>query len=371
MPPDLETFEGSCVLIPCSFSIPAKYESSLMKDPTAEWKKGSRFSTHATHSKILGQLTQKNCTSLLYNITKDQEDVYFFRVKTGLQHSFDEKVNITTRDVLPKPRVAPPSRQQEGSTIRVACSVASPCPQSPPTLTWRPALGDSVVTMQKKEDGTQEVSSVLSFISSSVHNGVDLSCVVSSSETRAAVQETIRLAVDYCPKNVSVSVTPAEWLLGSDVTLSCFSDAHPAVESYWWFWENGNHPELVGQAADLSLNLTLRTMGRYWCRVQNRLGEASSTVVELRIPGSDFLRWMLAGGLSLLLASSLGGCMIYWCRRANRHRRTMTTRAFNENLLEIRTQDAVYANVPKNHKLKKGCNQKSESSYDENVYANY
>uniref|UniRef100_A0AAY3ZWG2 Ig-like domain-containing protein n=1 Tax=Denticeps clupeoides TaxID=299321 RepID=A0AAY3ZWG2_9TELE len=299
MPEDLETVDGSCILIPCSFNVPPENELDLRSPASGVWRKHSRWFADSTdvfnssktsnvlRGEILGQLTHKNCTSVLYNVTRAMEDLYFFRVEMGFKYTFEDHVTIKTRDVLPKPRVTPPSRQQEGSTIRVACSVASPCPQSPPTLTWRPALGDSVVTMQKKEDGTQEVSSVLSFISSSVHNGVDLSCVVSSSDTRVAVQETIRLAVDYCPKNVSVSMTPAEWLLGRNVTLSCFSDAHPAVESYWWFWENGNHSELVGQAADLNLNLTLRTMGRYWCRVQNRLGEANSTVVELRIPGEE------------------------------------------------------------------------------------
>uniref|UniRef100_A0AAY3ZWE0 Ig-like domain-containing protein n=1 Tax=Denticeps clupeoides TaxID=299321 RepID=A0AAY3ZWE0_9TELE len=316
----LETLEGSCIVIPCSFSIPDDYNLGI--PATGLWSKHSRWAKteNILNVEILGQLTHKNCTTVLYNVTRAMEDQYFFRIETGFKFTFNEHFELLALLIM---SLQPSSLyfNSSGSTIRVACSVASPCPQSPPTLTWRPALGDSVVTIQKKEDGTQEVSSVLSFISSSVHNGVDLSCVVSSSDTRVAVQETIRLSVDCecvsfplsithisillvtsllishfffyhlgpsdCPKNVSVSVTPAEWLLGSDVTLSCFSDAHPAVESYWWFWENGNHSELVGQAADLNLNLTLRTMGRYWCRVQNRLGEANSTVVELRIPGEE------------------------------------------------------------------------------------
>ncbi|XP_028825986.1 myelin-associated glycoprotein-like [Denticeps clupeoides] len=386
LPAVLETLEGSCIVIPCSFSIPDDYNLGI--PATGLWSKHSRWAKteNILNVEILGQLTHKNCTTVLYNVTRAMEDQYFFRIETGFKFTFNEHVTIKTRDVLPKPRVTPPSRQQEGSTIRVACSVASPCPQSPPTLTWRPALGDSVVTIQKKEDGTQEVSSVLSFISSSVHNGVDLSCVVSSSDTRVAVQETIRLSVDYCPKNVSVSVTPAEWLLGSDVTLSCFSDAHPAVESYWWFWENGNHSELVGQAADLNLNLTLRTMGRYWCRVQNRLGEANSTVVELRIPGSDVqevlrtdpLWWVLAGGLSLLLVASF--CLICRCRRKQHKNGTKTGPTSTEGVTDPGAErrrpaprfpeDSLYANMPSRHKTKTRNKQEPETSNDGNIYGN-
>ena len=98
MPPTLETTHGSCIFIPCSF---ITKDSSVRGPATGVWRKGSQWfkdgvdvfnsfkNQNKLHGKILGDLTQGNCTSVLYNITKDYEDKYFFRLEWG-----DEKVTF-------------------------------------------------------------------------------------------------------------------------------------------------------------------------------------------------------------------------------------------------------------------------------------
>ena len=80
----------------------------------------------------------------------------------------------------------------------MTCAVASHCPQDPPTLAWSPKLNHSMETLQTREDGTQEVISVLSLIPSHWEDGLNVSCVVTHRLQRQGsvpFQETVPLTV--------------------------------------------------------------------------------------------------------------------------------------------------------------------------------
>lgn len=106
MPATLETFHGSCIFIPCSFST---MESHVNSPATGVWRKGSQWfkdgvdvfnsskSHNKLHGEILGDLTLWNCTSVLYGFTKDYEDKYFFRLESNVKLTFAEYVSIKVR----------------------------------------------------------------------------------------------------------------------------------------------------------------------------------------------------------------------------------------------------------------------------------
>ncbi|KAM9467760.1 vascular cell adhesion protein 1-like [Clarias gariepinus] len=79
------------------------------------------------------------------------------------------------------------------------------------------------------------------------------------------------------PTNTLVSASPsASVVLGSSVSLSCSSDANPAVLNYTWYRENG---EQKGTGDHLTINTTDSThSGLYYCRAQNQYGDHNSSV---------------------------------------------------------------------------------------------
>ncbi|KAF5887153.1 YEATS domain-containing protein 4, partial [Clarias magur] len=79
------------------------------------------------------------------------------------------------------------------------------------------------------------------------------------------------------PRNTSVSASPsAAVVLGSSVSLSCSSDANPAVLNYTWYRENR---EQIGTGNHLTINTTDSTQsGLYYCRAQNQHGDHNSSV---------------------------------------------------------------------------------------------
>ncbi|XP_053097576.1 myelin-associated glycoprotein-like [Pangasianodon hypophthalmus] len=88
---------------------------------------------------------------------------------------------------------------------------------------------------------------------------------------------SVYLDVQYAPRSTSVSASPsASVLLGSSVSLSCSSDANPAVLNYTWYRENG---EQIGTGNHLTISKTDSTQsGFYYCRAQNQRGDHNSSV---------------------------------------------------------------------------------------------
>ncbi|XP_062377811.1 myelin-associated glycoprotein-like isoform X2 [Sardina pilchardus] len=313
MPQTLETINGSCVLIPCSFTTK---ESVVTGPATGVWRKGSQWfkdsvdvfnsskTSNILRGEILGDLTQRNCTSVLYGFTKAYEDKYFFRLESSVTLTFTESVSIKVNDALPKPYLTLPLSIQEGVLVSMTCAISSPCLQDPPTLTWSPQLNHSREILRTKEDGTPEVVSELRFMPSSWDDGLSVSCVATHHEGVTPVRETVQLTVLYGPKNLSVSLHDTPQLeMGSPITLYCLGVSKPPIDNYRWFRNTrGYLEEMDWTSQNFTFNVTHSGSVLYHCEGRNSVGAANSSGLELEMPVSAGLHlkqewwWPLIAG---------------------------------------------------------------------------
>ncbi|XP_061097956.1 B-cell receptor CD22 isoform X2 [Conger conger] len=301
MPQSIEALNGSCVLIPCRFDIPALHDKHLGASVSGIWRKSTGtgpvvFNSSTAETKpeqnkikgtLIGKLQNKTCTTILDSFPSSYSDRYFFRLEsqTALKYTFDTSVIINVQDSPPKPKLTPEKVEvMEGTSVSLSCSAAAPCPQLPPNLTWTPRLSDSVDQLQENEDNSTSVSSDLTFTASHLHHGQKITCRALYTLQQGGnlmSEASLTLRVLYPPKNTSVSVSPSGSVLeGSSVTLTCSSKASPPVQNYTWFELNVSRVTYRGTGIKLVHQLS-DTKAQFYCVARNNQGKDTSPVVQL------------------------------------------------------------------------------------------
>uniref|UniRef100_A0A3B4B872 Immunoglobulin V-set domain-containing protein n=1 Tax=Periophthalmus magnuspinnatus TaxID=409849 RepID=A0A3B4B872_9GOBI len=96
-PSPMEALSGSCLWIPCTYKVLPPYDINTADPVTGFWFKGvlayetnspNTFSVSGDSSKsypmnIAGNLKNKNCTTMFYNLSKSHNDKYYFRVENS------------------------------------------------------------------------------------------------------------------------------------------------------------------------------------------------------------------------------------------------------------------------------------------------
>ncbi|XP_036070079.1 B-cell receptor CD22-like [Oryzias melastigma] len=103
---------------------------------------------------------------------------------------------------------------------------------------------------------------------------------VSPEDTYSCSYEGQRSSEVYAPKSVSVSMNLTEILEDSSVTLTCSSDANPAVK-YTWFKDNQGL--LSGGPYLILLSVHRSDSGKYHCVAENELGKTASEYVSINV----------------------------------------------------------------------------------------
>jgi hypothetical protein len=96
MPDRLNGLTGSCVQIPCSFDVPDKdkdkFNSTILTSGVSiktfhdvhQYQVNVIFNSskmvNRYQGKITGNLSQKNCTTVFFNVTSSYFDKYYFRI---------------------------------------------------------------------------------------------------------------------------------------------------------------------------------------------------------------------------------------------------------------------------------------------------
>ncbi|KAK7886999.1 hypothetical protein WMY93_026620 [Mugilogobius chulae] len=274
MPGEVVGLSSSCVLLPCSFSLPPDFEPHLDQSCRAVWKRGSWSRTlvydsgasdNVVQGNLSGSLQNKDCSTVFYSLPPNHYDHYYFRLECEqLKYNFPESVLV-----------------EEGSLVTLNCSAVSPCPSEAPVVQWSPALGEVLEVM----DG-RYVWSILNFSATHLHDGVTVSCSALYSRpadnTELLYESSLTLHVLYPPKNTSV-LSPGSVREGSPVTLSCMTKANPAVDWFSWYSVDGDQITAVGSTQNYS-TIASEAQSHFFCQVANNM--------DARTPPS--LTWMFS-----------------------------------------------------------------------------
>uniref|UniRef100_A0A3B5A4I6 Ig-like domain-containing protein n=1 Tax=Stegastes partitus TaxID=144197 RepID=A0A3B5A4I6_9TELE len=284
MPQKVEALSGSCVSIPCRFTVPVAWESSLDDTCKAVWKRGwSRTrvfdsslngSLNVLQGNLTGNVRDKDCTTIFNNMPSNHNDNYYFRAEcdNSFKYNFAAGVLISAKGLL-----HPHVEVEEGTEVILNCSTVAPCPALPPVLTWSPSVGDIVEDV----DGAN-TSSVMKFIASHRHNGLNFTCTSlyrrQAGNSDLQFENSLTLSVFYSPDNTTLTYfTPVKE--GDSVTMNCDSSANPAVSNYTWFKVNGGQATAVGSQQELKIPVS-RDASKFYCKATNAYGTQETGVAE-------------------------------------------------------------------------------------------
>uniref|UniRef100_A0A668UCV7 Ig-like domain-containing protein n=1 Tax=Oreochromis aureus TaxID=47969 RepID=A0A668UCV7_OREAU len=264
MPPNINVLRGSCVTIPCSFDVESRFEKYLDHTCKAYWSDSPSFTSGNAKVKptkdMTGDLTKKDCTTTFNNTRLLPGKKYYLRLecKNDLKYTFKQaSVNISVIGTL-------------------TCSAPAPCWSHPPALTWIPNRGQSQETLQENQDKTKVKTSVMNFTASHLHHGNKISCTAVYQKNRGSPDVTAETSltpdISYSPKNVTVSVSPSGPVPeNSNVSLTCSSNANPAVRNYTWYRADGDQEALIGTGQSFIVTVS-KVKSTFFCKATNALG---------------------------------------------------------------------------------------------------
>ncbi|XP_035981014.1 myelin-associated glycoprotein-like [Fundulus heteroclitus] len=289
-PKKIEALSGSCLQIPCSFNTEdPKYDSK--RTVTGVWLKylsgevifTSSGSVNTYRLEIIGDLREKNCTTLFPDLNRSLTDKYFFRVENGPFRSTacDDPLHITVKDSPWSPSINIPGDLKEHQSVTISCSALTPCPHSPPELTWN-LQQDSHRQTEKNTEGTLKTKIQETITLSDTHDGYNISCSATypvNGGSKTAETE-VTLSVSYAPKDTSASISPSGLVsAGSWVELSCSSRAKPPISSFTWFRNSTDGVREVASGDFYSFKVA--EGGEYYCVAANDLGDQRSSSILL------------------------------------------------------------------------------------------
>ncbi|XP_039892101.1 myelin-associated glycoprotein-like isoform X2 [Simochromis diagramma] len=297
-PKKMEALSGSCLQIPCSFRPKDEQKFNSTIKIFGVWIKNyvyfdkypnnvifnSSAAVNIYPMSITGNLSQRDCTTLFSNLTTNYTDKYFFRVESEPFKATAQKdpVQITVRDSPWRPSITIPGDLKEKESVTITCSALTPCPHSPPQLTWN-LQQDSHNKIEENTDGSFTTKIQQNITLSDTHDGTKISCsarypVNQRKDTKT--EET--LSVSYAPKDTSASISPSGLVsAGSWVKLTCSSRAKPPVSSFTWFKKSRDGAVKVSEGEIYSFNVT--DGGVYYCVATNDLGNQTSAEINMTV----------------------------------------------------------------------------------------
>ncbi|XP_069544888.1 cell adhesion molecule 3-like isoform X3 [Brachyistius frenatus] len=320
----MEALSGSCLQISCSFT-PKPWTPSFnsKRETFGVWIKNNQNIWISQHNvvfnssgkvskypmKITGNLNETNCTTLFSNLSANHSDKYFFRIENWPFRSTAvcDPLQITVKDSPWKPRIEISGDLKEKKSVTITCSAFTPCPHSPPQLTWT-LQQDSHNNMEENTDGTFTTKIQETVTLSDSHDGNNISCSarypVNEGGFKTAETE-VTLNVSHAPKDTSASISPSGLVsAGSSVNLTCSSRAKPPVSSFTWFKNSTDGPMKVAEGEIYSFKMTTETdTESYYCVAANIFGNQTSSWIHVNNAGTGSfpVRLLLITGSTVII----------------------------------------------------------------------
>ncbi|XP_074478830.1 sialic acid-binding Ig-like lectin 12 [Sebastes fasciatus] len=330
-PNEMEALSGSCLQIPCNFRIKLEEKLSSARSIFGVWIKNSKdFAKNPNYvifnssrmdniypMSLTGDLSQKNCNTLFSSVNTSYTDWYYFRIENRpfTSTALCDPLQITVKDTPPRPSIEISGDLKEKQSVTITCSVFTPCPHSPPKLTWT-LQQDPHNKIEENTDRTFTTKIQKTFTLSNEDDGFNITCsarypVNEGKDVKKAKKRTT-LNVSYAPKDTSVSISPSGLVsAGSLVNLTCSSRAKPPV-IFTWFKTSKDGPVNVSEGDFYSFKVTSVTDKEYYyCVATNILGNQSSWINNAESSVSS-LKWGSAlGGILVIILICLAIC-VWW-----------------------------------------------------------
>ncbi|XP_068604183.1 myelin-associated glycoprotein [Brachionichthys hirsutus] len=330
-PERMVALSGSCVQIPCSYEVRSEFKPDSRGIFFGVWiKSDPRFGTFPNNvifnsskanntypMSIIGNLNEKNCTTLFSNLSRSYSDTYFFRIENK-QFSATASCNelkIEVQDSPPTPRIEIPRNDlKEGESLNVTCSASTPCPRFPPEISLN-LDGDSDHKAEEIANG-DVTAKIQKILLSDRHDGLNVTCSaaypVDGGGNRTA-EERKTLRVLYAPKDTSVSSAAA----GGWVNLTCSSRGNPPISHFTWFRTGEDGPVNVAKGPVYGSNAT--GGGVYYCLASNDLGEQRSPEISLNDEAGTIITSTLQATLGATAGIIIFICVVVavWCFKLN------------------------------------------------------
>ncbi|XP_034067991.1 sialic acid-binding Ig-like lectin 12 isoform X2 [Gymnodraco acuticeps] len=291
-PQEMEALSGSCLQIPCNFSINAEETFDRTGPTSGLWIKSDYY--YIFGSKVVfngnmmeniypmsltGDLSQNDCSTLFSSVITSYTGSYLFRIDNRRRMETCDPLQIKVKDSPPSPTIEIPGDLKEAESVTVTCSAPAPCPHSPPKLTWT-LQQDPPNTMEENPDRTFTTKIQKTLILTDQHDGFNITCSasypVNQGKDVKTAEETKTLHVSYAPKDVTVVVSPADPVsVGSVVNLTCSCRGIRAADGFaWLMMMSDGRLHTMGDNTQLYVfEVTNSDRGRsYFCGCSNVLG---------------------------------------------------------------------------------------------------
>uniref|UniRef100_UPI0037E75A31 sialic acid-binding Ig-like lectin 12 n=1 Tax=Semicossyphus pulcher TaxID=241346 RepID=UPI0037E75A31 len=345
-PKTVEALSGSCLQIPCYFSARPEQEFNSRTNIFGVWiKSDSRFQTDPNNvvfnssrtvnsymMSITGNLREKNCTTLFSNVITSYTDTYYFRIENRRFQATAscDPLRLTVKDSPRSPSIEISGELKEKESVNITCSAFTPCPHSPPELTWN-LQQHSHKNMEENTDGTFTTKIQETITLSDQHDGYNITCSakypVNEGKDVKTAEKTKTLSVSYAPKNTSVSISPSGLVsAGEQVNLTCSSKAKPPVSHFIWFKISKDGPMNVSEGEFYSFTVT--DGGVYYCVAINGLAQQTSPKIQLNIKGVSSMA--LIGGVTGIIVLISVVVVIWWKKSKLRVAKQTQIQTFEE-----------------------------------------
>ncbi|XP_055052957.2 myelin-associated glycoprotein isoform X1 [Misgurnus anguillicaudatus] len=294
MPRDISAMTNSCVVIPCSFTYPSGVRPyrgihgifyfghpypQLFPPVVFKSRTDIVHESFKGRTKLLGDLSQKNCTLLINNVGTEHSGKYYFRADLGGANIYTYP-DFTNLQVLDQPNIDVPEEIVSDQSLDLVCYVPDNCPDMIPEIHWMYTdyLPDPSFTPDNVEEGNTAVQSItLTFTPRPMHNGQQLGCRVHYPNTPYIYERIISLDVRYGPRTVWVNVSQ-EVMEGRSVILHCDVDSNPVPTITWYFGDDELMSETASNSSLFLENLTPENEGVYTCVGDNGYGSMNTSM---------------------------------------------------------------------------------------------
>ncbi|XP_043960719.1 myelin-associated glycoprotein-like [Gambusia affinis] len=300
-PKHINALSGSCLLIPCSFTdqkemkVDGRMKTSGIWIRSTVWVASyprlvvynSSWSKNKYEMKMIGNLREKNCTTVFSNIHPSHTDRYFFSIENGLLKSFAvcDPVLLIIRDSPWRPRLQISGDVKENNSVTVTCSAPTPCPQAPPELTLN-LQPNPLRQMERNTDGTFITTIQQNVTLSYRYEGYNIICSARypvnagkhNKSPNKGAKTKFTVSFSYAPKETSAFISSS---VDNWVKLRCSSRANPPISVFTWFKNTSDGAMKIAEGESYGFRVTEE--GIYYCAAMNDVGSQTSPEISLTV----------------------------------------------------------------------------------------